>query len=150
LKNNAKSIGAATQAGKLALFTVGASPDQLDTYLLFGDPALGYAPTPTAVDLLYFNGEYRKKGVVLTWETVSELDNDGFNIYRSREKDGVKKLLTPQMIVVQNPGALEGAIYKYIDTTAKTDRKYFYWLESVDLNGQTTMHGPVKVKTVRN
>ena len=150
LKNNAPTVGAATQAGKMELFSVGASPDLLDTYVLFGDPALGYAPIPTAVDLLYFNGEYRKKGVVLTWETANETDITGFNIYRSREKDGVKKLLTQQMIVVQNPGALEGAFYKYIDTTAKTDRKYFYWLESVDAKGETTLHGPVKVKTVRN
>ncbi len=35
----ASTVGEATLAGKLNLFSVGASPDLLDTYLLFGDPA---------------------------------------------------------------------------------------------------------------
>ncbi len=118
--------------------------------MLFGDPALGYDPLPTAVDLLYFNAEYRKKGVVLNWETVSEADVVGFNIYRSKTKDGERKLLTPEMISAQNPSLPMGAIYTYKDTTVKADRKYFYWLESVELDSQTTLHGPVKVKTVKN
>jgi hypothetical protein len=31
----------------------------------------------------------------------------------------------------------------------KADRKYFYWLESVDLDGTATLHGPIKIKTVK-
>ncbi len=36
---NASTVGEATLAGKQNLFSAGASPDLLDTYLLFGDPA---------------------------------------------------------------------------------------------------------------
>jgi len=38
-EQNATTVGEAAQAGKLNLFSAGASPDLLDTYLLFGDPA---------------------------------------------------------------------------------------------------------------
>jgi len=40
LTDGADSVGAATLAGKLNLSSMGASPDLMDTYLLFGDPAL--------------------------------------------------------------------------------------------------------------
>ena len=40
LRDGVSSIGEATMAGKLNLASVGTSPDLLDTYLLFGDPAL--------------------------------------------------------------------------------------------------------------
>ena len=40
LRDGVASIGEATMAGKLNLASVGTSPDLLDTYLLFGDPAL--------------------------------------------------------------------------------------------------------------
>jgi len=38
-QNGPATLGEATNAGKLALWTAGGSPDLLDTYLLFGDPA---------------------------------------------------------------------------------------------------------------
>jgi len=41
---------------------------------------------PTAVELLDFSATRRKNAVVLEWETASELDTVGFNLYRSRTK----------------------------------------------------------------
>jgi hypothetical protein len=145
-----QTVGLATQAGKAALFAIGASPDLLDTYVLFGDPALRISnPTPTAVDLVSFSAVYKKKTVILTWETASEQNNAGFNLYRSREIDGNRKKVNTELIPAQFPGELIGAIYTYVDASVKADRKYFYWLESVDLNGQSKLHGPVKIKTVK-
>jgi len=40
LTTGVKSVGEATLAGKLNLWTAGASPDLMDTFILFGDPAL--------------------------------------------------------------------------------------------------------------
>jgi hypothetical protein len=147
--NGAQTVGVATQAGKQALFAIGASPDLLDTYLLFGDPALRLNPLPTAVDLISFDAVYKKKSVILNWETASELDTVGFNIYRSRTIDGVKKKINPEIIAALKPGMPAGAFYTFIDTTVKADRKYFYWLESLDINNESDLHGPVKVKTVK-
>jgi hypothetical protein len=148
--NGVHTVGLATQAGKQALFAIGASPDLLDTYVLFGDPALRISnPTPTAVELASFIAAYKKKTVRLTWETASEQNNAGFNIYRSRTIDGSRKLINAELIPAQFPGELMGAVYTYVDAMVKADRKYFYWLESVDLDGTATLHGPIKIKTVK-
>ncbi len=148
--SGAQTVGAATQAGKQALFTIGASPDLLDTYLLFGDPALRIDEiTPTAVELLYFKAAYEQRKVVLTWETASELNNAGFNVYRSRTLDGVKKKLNSELIFAQYPGEMIGALYTFSDANVKPRKRYFYWLESVDINGVTTFEEPVKIRTVK-
>jgi len=40
------------------------------------------------------------------------------------------------------PGSVVGATYEYRDLTANKPQAYFYWLEDVDLNGKTSIHGP--------
>ena len=42
-----------------------------------------YFAVPTAVKLLSFTATGQKKAIVLNWETASETDNLGFNLYRS-------------------------------------------------------------------
>ena len=37
-----------------------------------------------------------------------------------------------------------GASYEFIDTDLKNRKTYWYKLEDIDLNGNSTMHGPVK------
>ena len=49
-KDGVFTIGLATARGKLDLFATGANLDLLDTYLLFGDPALHIPLKPTAVE----------------------------------------------------------------------------------------------------
>ena len=49
LTNGVSTLGEATQAGKQYLFSIGASPDLLDTYLLFGDPALRMPVSVTTI-----------------------------------------------------------------------------------------------------
>ena len=43
------------------------------------------------------------------------------------------------------PGSPFGAVYDWIDTKVKPGHRYIYCLENVDLNGNATTHGPVKV-----
>jgi hypothetical protein len=37
----------------------------------------------------------------------------------------------------------QGAAYQYIDKDVKNRTTYYYKLEDIDLNGTSTMHGPV-------
>jgi hypothetical protein len=39
----------------------------------------------------------------------------------------------------------QGAIYQFIDEGVKNRTIYYYKLEDIDLNGTSTMHGPVSV-----
>lgn len=40
---------------------------------------------------------------------------------------------------------LLGFTYTWNDTDVVSGQTYYYWLEDVDLNGTTTLHGPVSV-----
>lgn len=145
------TVGQATAAGKLALWATGTNLDLLDTYLLFGDPELKFPISPTAVTLNSFNAVPSRKNVSLTWETASETNNVGFNLYRSDSPDGKKTKLNASMIPSKvNPGSLIGAVYSFTDTGIglkggfKPKQVFYYWLEDVDLSGMTVLHGPVK------
>jgi hypothetical protein len=48
----------------------------------------------------------------------------------------------------QNPGATQGAAYRWQDFAVRPDEVYYYWLEDVSLGGATTLHGPVSVDFV--
>jgi serine protease len=102
---------------------------------------------PTAVELLSFTATGKLRSVLLRWETASELDIAGFNIYRSKTKTGVKKLINPEIIPsLAYPGSPTGAVYTFKDKTAKPGVLYFYWLDVVDLEGGSTLYGPVKAR----
>jgi hypothetical protein len=80
---------------------------------------------------------------VIEWETVSEIHNLGFNLYRGVEPDPLGAMLN--YVPSQAPGSSQGAVYAYEDGTVQVDQTYYYWLEAVDLNGATALHGPVSV-----
>ena len=81
--------------------------------------------------------------VTLPSETASEVDNAGFNIYRSKRTDGTYKKVNEKLIPAQGGGSL-GASYSFENTPGKGT--FYYKLEDVDYNGASAMHGPVKVR----
>jgi len=44
---------------------------------------------------------------------------------------------------------MSGATYQFIDSEVKNRNTYYYKLEDIDLNGISTMHGPVSVEVKR-
>lgn len=105
--------------------------------------------SPTAVDLAWFTvTRVGKNGITLGWETFSEVNNLGFNLYRSTSPDGTKKKLNTEIIQGVNPGSTEGAVYSYKDKGLKQKKTYYYWLEAVDLDGTTSLDGPVSAKVL--
>ena len=89
-----------------------------------------------------------ENGVLISWETVTETNNFGFNIMRAESKDGEQTQVNPEMIMSQiAPGDMFGASYEYLDSTAAEGVTYYYWLvdvplDSADLPG---IHGPISV-----
>jgi hypothetical protein len=101
-------------------------------------------PNPTAVTLTSFTAKARQNAVVLKWETATEIDNLGFNVYRAESPDGPWSQLNGNLIPsLVPPGSPVGAQYTYRDRTARPGVKYFYRLESVDTSGNGVFHGPV-------
>ena len=88
------------------------------------------------VELSHFRPERNKEtgAVVITWSTQSELNNAGFFIKRSQQRDGEFKIINAAMI----PGAgttSEKQFYTYTDTTAQPNVVYYYQIKDVSLDG---------------
>lgn len=103
------------------------------------------ANVPTAVELVSFTANPVDDTIFLDWETAIELDNLGFNIYRSTSNQIQDGLRVNTVLIPANnpPGSLLGSTYTYTDKTVEKNVIYYYWLEGLDLNGTATMYGPV-------
>jgi hypothetical protein len=96
----------------------------------------------TMVELMSFTATALDAAVDLAWQTGSELNNLGFNLYRSSSADGPYERINTEVI----PGlgsSPEGASYPYGDRGLTNGVTYFYKLEDIDTTGKTTLHGPV-------
>lgn len=113
--------------------------------------------TPTDVAMLSFKATRYDKQVLLEWQTGYEVSNIGFNIYR--EKNGGLERITPEPVagsaLIAGPRIelKAGLAYSWIDEeeiadcgSGKADcENRRYWIEDIDLNGRTTIHGPFGV-----
>ena len=96
------------------------------------------------VELSHFRPARNKDtgAVVITWSTQSELNNAGFFIKRSQQRDGEFQIINATMI--QGAGTTsEKQFYTYQDTTAQPNVVYYYQIEDVSLDGnrQTLTNG---------
>jgi hypothetical protein len=96
---------------------------------------------PTAVTLASFTAEAGVGSVALAWETGTEIDNAGFNLYRATSPDGPWTKVNGALIAAEGD-PVAGASYSFLDE-GLAPGTYTYKLEDVDLNGVATLHGPV-------
>ena len=142
--------GTATMGTDANGWVLASSTDLVDTPATWygsdedaGTPGvIGGGPLP--VELSHFRPARDKAtgAVVITWATQSELNNAGFFIKRSNQKDGEFKVINATMV----PGAgttSEKQFYTYTDTTAQPNIVYYYQIEDVSLDGnrQTLTRG---------
>lgn len=97
---------------------------------------------PTVIELASFSATAYDGGVSIEWETGFESDNLGFNIYR--EESGARTLVNQQLVagsaLVAGSTLRAGQAYAWWDKTQ--NKAAAYWLEDIDLGGQSTWHGP--------
>jgi hypothetical protein len=102
--------------------------------------------TPLAVTLAEFSAVQQGNFVLLTWETASELNNRGFNLYRGPSDAGPDRQLNETLIPSQSQGNPGGFVYTWEDRAdLAPNTTYFYWIEDVDIYGVATTNGPVSV-----
>ena len=107
-------------------------------------PLLG---RPTSVRLLSFTATGTKQSVVVNWETASETDNLGFDLFRAEQVDGEKTKVNSGLIPsLVRPGSPLGARYEYVDLAVMEGLFYFYWLDMVDIFGGRDRYGPVSAR----
>jgi len=95
---------------------------------------------PTAADLVSFSAEVGAGEVVVAWETATEIDNAGFNLYRASSPAGPWTQVNDGLIVAKGD-AVSGASYSFADMPGYGT--FYYQLEDVDFYGVSTPHGPV-------
>ena len=81
--------------------------------------------------------------VIVEWSTESEVNVAGFNLYRSENQEGPYIKLNDGLI----PASLDpitGGSYVYTDTAVTAGATYYYKLEDVELDGTSTLHGPIE------
>ena len=103
------------------------------------------------VELSYFYVEYYEDGnfVSINWGTLTETDNLGWNIYRGMSENAYENgeviEITPEIIPGQGTTS-EPSYYVYQDPyPVVEDTTYWYWLESVDYNGERYLYGSEKI-----
>jgi hypothetical protein len=103
-----------------------------------------FAPMDVPVELASFSAKPEAGGVRLTWLTLSETDNFGFNLDRAMAKAGpfarVNEVLIPGAGTTSTPHT-----YGYLDETVEPEAIYWYRLQDVSLSGERTFHGPIEV-----
>lgn len=99
---------------------------------------------PLAVTLAEFSAAQNGNHIRVMWETASELDNRGFNLFRGPSPAGPDRQLNDTLIPSQSQGSPGGFLYTWDDTADLVPgTTYYYWLQAVDIYGGTSMHGPV-------
>lgn len=98
---------------------------------------------PAAVTLAGFGAHQVDTHVFISWETVSEIGNAGFNLYRADGSNAPQILLA--YVPSQAPGSTLGSLYTYWDEEVTAGQTLWYWLHDVSLSGAITAHGPISI-----
>ena len=78
----------------------------------------------------------------LKWTTASEVENFGFDIYRSETEDGDFDRITPEPIAGAGTTD-EPQNYVFVDAEIDPSRDYYYYIESISLGGVREVFSPV-------
>lgn len=102
------------------------------------------------VELAAFKASFIQNGVALNWTTASELDNVGFIIERSMDRNDV----FVEIASYKSDDRLNGqgnssaaTNYTYVDSDVLQNRTYYYRLSDVSVDGVKTMHSVIEVDT---
>ncbi len=86
------------------------------------------------VELIDYSAIIRGDNVDVKWTTAQEINNQGFELYRSFDKDEFE--LIAEIKAKGNIGSITD--YAYTDFNVLANRNVYYYLRQIDLDGTTT------------
>jgi len=126
---------------------------RLSAYNTFGTSAesniITVFDSTLPVVLSTFTGICEDGSPQLSWTTQSEMENLGWNVYRSNEENGYEEenviMLNATLIAGQGTTS-EPTTYNYTDSyDPVTNATYWYWLQSISYSGELELYGPVSI-----
>jgi hypothetical protein len=101
-----------------------------DQFVVDADNVSSCGEAPLPVELVYFKGKLLPKGVVLEWQTASELNNDFFEVEVATDGENYSTIAN-----IRGQGTTTAVInYEFVDCYPATGLNY-YRLRQVDFNG---------------
>lgn len=122
--------------------------------LVTPDPAWGYGvldlteadpsddPFP---ELTTFTAQVAGPQVILRWETETDIEYAGFNVYRKSSSGSSYEKLNDALITSLTPNNPNTWKFKYHDFPPANDT-YLYQLENISLNGNPHLYEPLEVE----
>jgi hypothetical protein len=90
-----------------------------------------------------FSANVTQSGILLRWQTESEVNNAGFYICRSENKEGQFQRISPLIQGAGNTNELQK--YDFIDHNVLEGKTYYYLIEDMDINGVVTKHKVISI-----
>jgi hypothetical protein len=90
---------------------------------------------PTAVTLVRFQVFSNSTGASIVWETASEANVLGYNLYRSLAMEDLYSRLNGYLVWAKGLGGLIGAVYTWEDAYLQPGVTYCYKLEEIGAEG---------------
>lgn len=109
----------------------GDKPDIVFDNVTFDAPAL--AVTLRGLSAVAVGGR-----ILVRWRTASELDALGFHVYR--EVGGQRVRVSRTLVAAKG-----GGLYSFLDRQAPRRKALRYWVQTVELTGARTWHGPARL-----
>lgn len=81
--------------------------------------------------------------VNLQWITQSETNVQGFYIYRNSSENLESAFCIPDLITATNTS--QESHYSYTDEEVAVGETWYYWLQNLDMGGETHFYGPINV-----
>jgi hypothetical protein len=83
----------------------------------------------------YFFYQLGNPVVAINWDTATEVNTAGFNIYRTTSPDGEFVQINQAEGLIPGEGtAVSGAAYHFVDENVEANTTYYYLLEEVEYN----------------
>jgi hypothetical protein len=112
----------------------------------------------TVVSLSAFNAVGRSTQIELTWDTTTEINNQGFYVRRSlspTDPASASRIMvylptseTPIGFIPSTGDALSPAHYEVLDKNVQVNTTYYYWLEMIDSGSSSTFIGSRQARLI--
>ncbi len=99
------------------------------------------------VELSSFTAQYLNEQAQLYWQTQTENDNLGWNVYRNSESDFTSAIRINDEFIPGHGTTAQPQDYVYEDTNGQFESgdDYWYWLESIDYSGKVHHYDRVAI-----